>query len=64
MSIFQIFGVENAAIFRAKFADRAFSALRIATHRIWKLRTSSLGYVLPLKMRKIIFETDFLRLRR
>ena len=30
-SIFQIFGAENAAIFRAKFADRARSALRIRT---------------------------------
>ena len=55
---FLIFGVENAAIFRGNFADRAFSALRIATNRIWRLRTSSFGCVLLLKMRETVFETD------
>ena len=40
-SIFQIFGVENAAIFRAKFADRARSALCTPTNHMWRRRVSS-----------------------
>ena len=57
-SIFQIFGVENAGIFRAKFADRARSALRIPKNPICKLRTSSSRRALPLKMRKNILKTN------
>ena len=70
-SIFQIFGVENARIFRAKFADRARSALRMPTNRILKLRSSSARRALPSKPRENIFKpkfrvcgVDFLNFRR
>ena len=51
MSIFQIFRAENAAIFSAKFADRARAALRIPQNRRWGQRSSSRGHALPLKLR-------------
>ena len=58
-SIFQIFGAENAAIFRGKFADRARSALHIRQNRIGRLCSSSSRRALPSRLRENFLKLNF-----